>query len=333
MTDPIAPQATPHLIGQDEAVAAFDAALGGERMHHGWLLTGPRGVGKATFAWIASHALLTGQQRIAMAADDNIRRRIAEGNETRVTLIARRINEKTGKLRTQIDVEQIRDLRTALSRSAEAGEWRCVIIDCAEEMNPSAANALLKLLEEPPARVAFFLVSHAPGRLLPTIRSRCRMLDFRQLSDEALAEAYRIAAGAELSPALIPVARGSVGEALNLASENGESIAQGVQRVLATLPARIDRAALHRLADAVAPADRDEGFGIAIRILIDTAARHACDQAGDTPPARATAARWAETAMTMQDTAARTRALNLDRRQALLDMVARMEDAAKRATV
>ena len=333
MTDIPAPQATGNLIGQDEAVAAFDTALNGERMHHGWLLTGPRGVGKATFAWLASHALLTGQPGIAMEATDAIRRRITEGNETRVTLVARRINEKTGKLRTQIDVEQIRDLRAALSRSAEAGEWRCVIIDSAEEMNPSAANALLKLLEEPPARVAFFLVSHAPGRLLPTIRSRCRTLDFRQLDDDALARAYHAATGTDLAPALIPVARGSVGEALNLASENGENIAQGVQRVLAPLPDRIDRSALHRLADAVAPADKDEGFGIAIRILIDTAARHACDHVGGTPAARATAARWAETAMTMQDTAARTRALNLDRRQALLDMVARMEDAAKRATV
>jgi DNA polymerase-3 subunit delta' len=333
MTDAPAPQSTARIIGQDDAVAAFDTALSSERMHHGWLLTGPRGVGKATFAWLASHALLTGQTSMAMDATDPVRRRITEGNEPRITLIARRLNEKTGKLRTQIDVEQVRDLRAALSLAAGKGDWRCVIIDSAEEMNPSAANALLKLLEEPPARVAFFLISHAPGRLLPTIRSRCRTLDFRQLSDDDLVGAYHAATGEDLSSSLVPVARGSVGEALNLASEDGAAIASAVQRVLAPLPARIDRAALHRLADAVAPADRDEGFGIAIRILIDTAARHACDAAGDTPTTRATAAHWADAAMAMQDMAARTRALNLDRRQALLDMVARMEDAAARSTV
>ena len=198
------PQATGTLLGQADAVTAFDTALESGRMHHGWLLTGPRGTGKATFAWLAAHALLTASPRIAMDAEDAVRRRITEGNETRITLIARRLNEKTGKLRTAIDVEQVRDLRAALSLAAGRGEWRCVIVDPAEEMNPSAANALLKLLEEPPARVAFFLVSHAPGRLLPTIRSRCRALAFRPLEDDALAAAYEAATGAPLSPPFSP---------------------------------------------------------------------------------------------------------------------------------
>ncbi len=318
------------LIGQDEAVGHFDAALTAERMHHGWLLCGPRGIGKALFARLASHALLSGRESIATAPDDAVWRRIGEGNEPRLTLIARRINEKTGKLRVQIDVEQIRDLRHSFSLSAGEGEWRCVIVDCAEEMNPSAANALLKLLEEPPERVAFFLVTHAPGRLLPTIRSRCRVLDFRPLEDGALARAVA-ALGVELPPALLPVARGSPGEAIRLASEDGAAIMAGIDAVLAPLPDRIDRAALHRLGDAVAPADRDEGFGIAIRIVVDIAARRACDIGGTTPAERANGARWADAAMAIQSDAARTRALNLDRRQALLDTFARIEEAARRA--
>lgn len=318
------------LIGQDEAVATFDTALDAERMHHGWLLCGPRGIGKAAFARLASHALLSGSPRIAMEAQDGTRRRIDDGNETRLTLLTRRINEKTGKLRTQIDVEQIRALRAGLMLSAGEGEWRCVIVDAAEEMNPSAANALLKLLEEPPERVVFFLVSHAPGRLLPTIRSRCRVLDLRPLDDAAMVRAVA-AQGAELPPALLSVARGSPGEALRLASEDGAAIIGGVDAVLAPLPERIDRAALHRLGDAVAPADKDEGFGITIRIAADIAARRACDTASTTPAGRASAARWAEAAMGIQADAARTRALNLDRRQALLDTFARIEEAAKRA--
>ncbi len=318
------------INGQDEAVAAFDAALKSERMHHGWLLCGPRGIGKATFARLASHALLSERDRIAMTGEDTARRRIEDGNEPRLTLIARRINEKTGKLRVQIDVEQIRDLRSSLMLSAGRGEWRCVIVDAAEEMNPSAANALLKLLEEPPARVVFFLVSHAPGRLLPTIRSRCRVLDFRPLDDGALADSLA-ALDVSLPPALRSVARGSPGEALRLASEDGATIMAGIDAVLAPLPQRIDRAALHRLGDAVAPADKDEGFAIAIRIATDIAARHACDTASATAADRSSGAYWAETAMAIQADAARTRALNLDRRQALLDTFARIEEAARRA--
>ncbi len=316
------------LIGQDEAISAFDAALTAERMHHGWLLCGPRGIGKASFARLASHALLTGLENVTIEPEDAVWRRIEDGNEPRLTVIARRINEKTGKLRMQIDVEQIRDLRQSFSLSAGPQEWRCVIVDCAEEMNPSAANALLKLLEEPPERVAFFLVAHAPGRLLPTIRSRCRVLDFRPLADDALAQAIS-ALGVELPPALLSVARGSPGEAIQLASEDGATIMEGIDAVLAPLPDRIDRAALHRLGDSVAPADKDEGFGIAIRIAMDIAARRACDIGGTTPAERASGARWAETAMAIQADAARTRALNLDRRQALLDTFARIEEAAK----
>ena len=212
------------------------------------------------------------------------------------------------------------------------GQARFVaLVDAAEEMNPSAANALLKLLEEPPERVVFFLVSHAPGRLLPTIRSRCRVLDLRPLDDAAMTQVIE-AQGASLPPALLSVARGSPGEAMRLASDDGAAIMQGVDAVMAPLPRTIDRAALHRLGDAVAPADKDEGFSIVIRIAADIAARHACDTASTTAAGRAVAAHWAETAMAIQADAARTRALNLDRRQALLDTFARIEEAARHAS-
>ncbi len=318
------------IAGQDEALAAFDGALASERMHHGWLLSGPRGVGKATFARRAAHALLTGRDRLDAEARDDGWRRIAEGNEPRLVTIARRVNEKTGKLRVQIDVEQIRDLRAGLMLSAGAGEWRCVIVDAAEEMNPSAANALLKLLEEPPGRVVFFLVSHAPGRLLPTIRSRCRVLDFRPLDGEAMA---RVTAALDIAlpPALLSIARGSPGEAARLAAEGGAAILEAVEAALAPLPGAVDGATVHRLADAVAPADRDEGFAIAIRILSGIAADRATATGATDARGRAAAAGWAEAAMAIQADAERTRALNLDRRQALLDTFARIGEAARRA--
>lgn len=324
------PQAAVPLIGQDAAVETFDIALASERVHHAWLLTGPKGVGKATFAYHASHALLTGRDAIDMGADDTTRLRMVEGNEPGITRIARRINEKTGKLRTQIDVEQVRHLRAAMTLSAEAHAWRCVIVDPVEDMNPSAANALLKLLEEPPERVAFFLVTHMPGRLLPTIRSRCRKLDFRPLADADLAEAYALATGTDLPSGIISAARGSVGTAIQLASGDGGSIASGVGAVLKPLPARIDRVALHRLADAASPMDKGDAFATALRVTIDSLASRACEAAMD-GTSKQEAALWAQTAMDVQAIADHALGLNLDRRQALLDMFTKIEDAARQA--
>lgn len=332
MSDEI-PVSEPHqcetLYGHDGPVAAFDTALKSGRIHHGWLLAGPRGIGKASFAYLASHALLSEASAIAMNADDPVRQRINAGNETGITRIARRINEKTGKLRTQIDVEQVRDLRASLALSSSNGAWRCVIVDATEELNPSAANAILKLLEEPPARVVFFLVTHAPGRLLPTIRSRCRKLDFRPLDEEPLMAAYAWATGQALSADLCAAARGSVGAALQIASNDGEALAAGMERILAPLPVRIDREALHALADTTTPADRDEAFTTLTRLAVDRAARLACDATEGSAPLPGTASAWAETAMAIQVLTDTTRALNLDRRQALLDMFVKFEQVVK----
>jgi len=125
-----------------------------------------------------------------------------------------------------------------------------VIVDAAEDMNVAAANALLKLLEEPPALVAFFLVSHAPGRLLPTIRSRCRRLEFALLDDADLSAAIAAATGKAPSPDILRLADGSAAKALRMSSAAGEALAKGLRAVLSPLPSAADRAALHALADS-----------------------------------------------------------------------------------
>jgi DNA polymerase-3 subunit delta' len=311
-------------------------------MPHAWLLAGPEGTGKATFAYLGARAILS--EKPALGHDDAhpIHRRIAEDNETALTLLTRGINEKTGKPRSAIPVEDIRSLKRAMTLAPTEGGWRVVIVDAAEDMNPSAANALLKLLEEPPARVVFFLVSHSPRRLLPTILSRCRRLDFAPLDEAALANAFEQATGEPPRAAVVDGARGSVGAAIKLAAEDGAGLRDAVAKVLAPLPGDADRAALHALADTAAVSGADEAFRTTARLIGDMAARLATASAGADPlPAEwqslsgaATprhAANWAEAATRIGARTERTLALNLDRRQALLDMVAQLEQVAKGA--
>ena len=216
------PREVAALYGQRAAEAEFLTALTGGRMHHGWLLTGPRGVGKATLAWrIARHMLAHGTPQdeadalfgapepprsLALDPEHPVFRRCASLSEPRLKLIRRGWDEKTKRLRGQIVVDDVRTLRDFTGLSAADGGWRAVIVDAAEEMNPSAANAILKMLEEPPARCIFLLVSHAPARLLPTIRSRCRTLTLRPLAHDALMQAVEgaapewLSAGAMIGP-------------------------------------------------------------------------------------------------------------------------------------
>ena len=336
------PQHCTRLLGHESAVAAFETAMAGGRLHHGWLLSGPRGIGKSSFAHLAARALIADAPALETTPEDPVARRIAQGNEPRLTRLARTINEKTGKLRTQINVEQVRAIRSSLNLAGEHGDWRCVIVDAAEEMNPSAANALLKVLEEPPERVAFFLVSHAPGKLLPTIRSRCRRLDFHELEPDALAQAFAQATGAALPPEIAGAAQGSVGEAIRLGSGAGAEVATGLAEILAPLPAAANRAALHALADRAFGAARPDGLAITADLLTTLAAGMARHLTGGTAAPTGhealaaklsqgtrAAIRWAEAAADIRETADRAIALNLDPRQSLLDMVTLIEAAAK----
>ncbi|MEM9199235.1 MAG: DNA polymerase III subunit delta', partial [Pseudomonadota bacterium] len=263
------PRETVELFGQAAAEAAFLAARTAGRLHHAWLLTGPRGIGKATLAWrIARHLIADiqaapglfdagGNDSVAsldMAPDHPVFRRCAALSEPRLALVRRGQDERSNRLRHEITVAEIRNLRSALQLSAPDGGWRVVIIDAADEMNRAAANALLKFLEEPPAKVVFVLVSHQPARLLPTIRSRCRVLRLHPLPPEAMEMALH-QAGAQISAgeraALSSLADGSVGDALRLADAGGAALYTELVGLLAALP-RLDRRALSGFADSLA---------------------------------------------------------------------------------
>jgi len=215
------------ILGQDRAVEQFAAAWATRKLHHAWLLAGPRGVGKATFAHSAARRVLADAAGpisdlpgVETSDEHPIVKLVGAGSHPDMRRLERLVNEKTGNLARNISVDQVRSLADLFDLSPAMSDWRVVVIDSVDELEPSGANALLKMLEEPPANSIFFLVSHAPGRLLPTIRSRCRRLDFQSLGDDVMASILE-ARAPELSAAerkkIIPMAFGSAGRALAFA--------------------------------------------------------------------------------------------------------------------
>jgi DNA polymerase-3 subunit delta' len=237
------PRANPTLLGHPEAEATILDAIRAGRMHHAWLITGPEGVGKATLAYRFARCLLAGRPTEASLALDStnpVFRRVAANSHADLLTIERVLNEKTKRLKTQIAVEDVRKITGFMSLTPAEGGWRVVVVDGAEELNQASANALLKILEEPPARAILLLVCAAPGRLLPTIRSRCRRLRLTPLADEPMAQLlaqYLPDLDADERGRLITLAEGSPGRAIMLAEDEGLKIALLVDKLLSDLPA------------------------------------------------------------------------------------------------
>ncbi len=329
------PSANAFLAGH-EAVAAFLAQAWRERrMHHALLFEGPQGVGKATLAFhLAGHMLAHGDRTQAperLERPDFSRplwRQIAGGMHPAVLHIGRPFDQKSGKFRTGITVEEIRRVTHFLTRTASDGAWRIVIVDPADDMNRNAANALLKTLEEPPARALFVLISHASGRLLPTIRSRCQSLAFKPLPDRPLTEAL-LHAGAEAgvtaetaTAALLGRAEGSVRKALLLAVHGGLEIAATVDAVLAAPGFDLPRA--QALAGVLSGREAEVQYALFRDDLMGRVAGEArrLAEAGELVSAERWSRFWSD--LTREITEAET--YNLDRRQAvtiLLDKVHR----------
>lgn len=215
------------ILSQDRAVEQFASAWATRKLHHAWLLAGLKGVGKASFAHAAARRVLADAAGpsfelpgIETPEGHPIVRLIEAGSHPDMRWLRRLENEKTGNLARNISVDQIRSLSELFDLSPAMSAWRVAVIDTVDELEPSGANALLKMLEEPPANCLFLLVSHAPGRLLPTIRSRCRRLDFQGLDTEAMTSILD-AQAPQLTSAerdrIIPMSFGSAGRALAFA--------------------------------------------------------------------------------------------------------------------
>lgn len=181
------------IVGQDRALEQLASAWATRKLHHAWLLAGPKGVGKASFAKAAARRILAegagppfDLPSLETDEDHRIVKLVNAGSHPDMRWLERLVNEKTGNLARNISVEQVRELGEFLTLTPALSPWRVAVIDAVDDLETSGANALLKILEEPPPNTLFFLVSHAPGRLLPTIRSRCRRLEFEKLSDDAM---------------------------------------------------------------------------------------------------------------------------------------------------
>jgi len=186
------------LLGHDDAIAAFMEAAHGRRLHHAWLLTGPKGIGKGTFALHAARRLLAEAAGppvdlpgLGVPADHPIAALIDAGSHPDLMRLERLTDEKSGSTARSITIDQIRSLQRLFATTGSYSERRIVIIDAVDDLERGGANALLKNLEEPPVGSLFLLVSHSPGRLLPTIRSRCRTLQFRPLADDVMTTILR----------------------------------------------------------------------------------------------------------------------------------------------
>lgn len=213
------------IQGQDRAVQSFLRAWRGGTPHHAWLLTGPRGVGKGSFARAAAERILSeaaghvGRDHgLAIDPATPTVRFIAGDAHPDFKLLERELNKAGTALTRNITVAQVRALGELFGQTPALGDWRAVVIDSVDDFEKGAANALLKMLEEPPANCLFLLVSHVPGRLLPTIRSRCRRLEFEPLSDDVMASLLSEKAPGAPEGSLIAAAGGSIGRALALAT-------------------------------------------------------------------------------------------------------------------
>ena len=352
------PRATERLLGQSGAEATFLAAYNHGRLHHGWLITGPRGVGKATMAWRLARFLLAtpdndggmfappAPESLDIPPSHPVARRLQALSEPRLFLLRRPYDVKTERLKQDITVDEVRRMKSFFTLSAADGGHRVAIIDAVDDMNPSAANALLKLLEEPPARVTLLLIAHQPARLLPTIRSRCRELRLSPLSPVDLSDALT-AAGGEVAPedrvALAELAGGSVGAAFALTNLDGLKLYARLIRLFATLP-RLDRPQVLALAEAGALRGAEAQFDLIVTLMDLFLARLArAGTLGHPPPAAAPgeadlitrlspnpaiARHWAELAQTIGLRARRGKAVNLDPAALLLDMVLKIDEAA-----
>ena len=229
------------LIGQDDALARASRIIRSGRPPHGLMLAGPAGIGKATLAYrIARYVLRYGASAegptdLSVPKNDIVSRQVEAQANPGLLVLRRPRDEKTGRLKTVVSVDEIRRLGGFFGLTSTGGGWRVAMIDAADDMNDNAANALLKVLEEPPARSLLILISHAPGRQLPTIRSRTQRLDLKPFDDAVLSEALaqRLPdAGEDDRVALVRLAEGSLGLALQLAEEEGIEFAHRAEALI-----------------------------------------------------------------------------------------------------
>ncbi|GAN96324.1 DNA polymerase III subunit delta' [Komagataeibacter europaeus NBRC 3261] len=314
------PRACRRLLGHDAAWQKFLSVIRTGRLHHAWLLTGPEGIGKATMAFMMARTLLGAQDH-----DSPVGRRVTAGTHADLLVIARGMDEKRHRPRREIVGDDIRPISAFLRRTAAEGGWRVVIVDGAEYMNRTAANAILKILEEPPERAILILTTSVPGRLLPTIRSRCRVLGLSPLDDAAM---RAVLADMDPTPApdqiarILPLAHGAPGRAGDLLAGNAVELAALVAGVM---DGTVGADGGYDIAEQVTR--RENGFSVFFDLLCDAISDRTRNMALGAERGRAGDPHPARLALLWQDMVrlrAETEQFNLDKQQAVLTALARV---------
>lgn len=349
------PRQTRALFGHEAAEREFLAAFNSDRLHHAWLISGAKGVGKATLAWRFAKFLAT-QGDIADAGpglfgkelpseatnldtdpENPVIQRIEAGGYGSIAVAERSVNEKTGKLRSDIVIDDVRKLTSFYTQTSAEGGWRIAIVDAADEMNVNAANALLKLLEEPPAQSILFLIAHSPGKLLPTIRSRCRTVKLKMLGEDSvqavLAGRYPTLSSEELT-ALSRLSGGAPGRAIELAERGGVALYRSMAQQLAGLP-RLNIPQIHEFAGKLSAPKADAEYRLFIEMLLGWVERLVRQNASGVPTqdimagesaemarisAHAGLDRWLDLWEKMGRLVSRADAVNLDRKQVIISL-------------
>ena len=329
------PRETFRLVGQEEALARAARAVRSGRPPQAWLITGPPGIGKATLAYRIARYLLrygatdAGPDDLSVQANDPDSLQVSAGAHPGLLVLKRGLNPKTGKMMTETSVDVIRRLAGFFGMTSGAGGWRVAVVDSADEMSDEAANALLKALEEPPACAMLMLIAHAPGKLLPTIRSRCQRLDLRPLSDNEVA--------AELAQhlpdmsdtdrrALAKLAGGSLGAALALSDEDTLALAKDAQHAVEDAAAP-NIPALLALGDRLGrSADNLNTFGTFLIAALEQRIRARARAEGGSEMRR-----WMEAWEQVRENFERAAGLHLEPRQTIVSSVRAIQSAARNA--
>lgn len=332
----LAPRETTSLYGHIEAEAMLLNAYRSGRIPHAWLIGGAQGIGKATLAYriarfVLSHpdpsaAGVQAAGSLAVDADHPVARQIAAGSHGGLLTLERTANEK-GVMRTVITVDESRETISFFGSTAAVAGWRVCIVDTVDELNANSANALLKVIEEPPERSLFLLISHAPARVMATIQSRCRKLMLRPLdtADVIRAASEAAGAGADQSELMEAAegAEGSVARALMLLDGDALGLHQRTGALLETLP-HVDPRALHALGDALGLNDR-----VALRAFVDTVERWVTERLRQPNPDLRRLARLAEVWEKINLAARETESFNLERKPLVFSVFGLLADAVR----
>jgi DNA polymerase-3 subunit delta' len=327
------------LFGHGDAEAAFLEGWRAGRLHHAWLIGGPEGIGKATLAYRVARFLLAARttgagqaDNLAVASDHPAARQVAALSHPNLAVLRRAPATEKKAASATIPVDAVRRAVSLFGSTAADGGYRVCIVDSAEDLTISSANALLKLVEEPPQRSVFLIVSHAPQRVLPTIRSRCRRLQLQPLSDGDL----RAVIGT-LGPPLADVdaakldraiagAEGSVRRAVEMLDESNQALVAEVKAMLEALP-RIDERRVLALAENLARRDAESAYAL----MLDTLSGWVSQQLNDKAPlGAARLAPLVEVCEKVARAARDTDVYNLDRRPLVLATFGDLAEAVRR---